>query len=104
MIDAFNASDSVSTGMPDPLFGHSTEPGQITLETETGQLVALLLSRVLASGAEDADQRVPEGFSKILVEIGVNQRIESRVEVANPEEDLDHDVGTITIVAAQRNT
>lgn len=75
----------------------------LLVETEGGQLVALLLARILAPRAKDAHQSVAEGFPEVFVEIGVDQRIESRIEVTDPEEDLDDDVGTVAHVAAQRD-
>ena len=119
MIDSLNTGDSVAAGMPDRparlIFGRGhTESSQIVFATSTmlvllmvkaqsGQLVALLFARILTTSAKDANQRVAKGFPKIFVEVGVNKRIESRIEVADPEEDLDDDVGTVTQFTAQRD-
>jgi hypothetical protein len=119
MIDPLNTGDSVTAGMPDRparlIFGRGhTESSQIVFTTTTvllllsvkaqsGQLVALLLAGILTTSAKDANQRVAKSFPKIFVEVGVNKRIESRIEVADPEEDLDDDVGTVTQFTAQRD-
>lgn len=53
-------------------------------------------------GAESALQRVFERFSEVAVEVGVDERIQRRIEVADPEEDGYDVVGTVACVAAQR--
>ena len=120
MIDSLNTGDSVAAGMPNRparlIFGRGhTESSQIVFSTsstmlvllmvkaQSGQLIALLLAGILTTSAKDANQRVAKGFPKIFVEVSVNKRIESRIEVADPEEDLDDDVGTVTQFTAQRD-
>ena len=107
VIDPLNAGDGVAAGMPDPLLGgRRTEPRQIAVVAgvaKTGQLVSLLLARVPTPSAKHADERVAEGFPEVFVEVGVNQRVEGGVEVADPEEDLDDDVGTVAVLTADRD-
>ena len=42
-------------------------------------------------------------MTKVAVERGVDDRIERRVEVADPEEDRDEDRRRIAVVATQRH-
>jgi len=53
-----------------------------------------------AAGAEQTRQRLGERVSEVTVEIRVDSRVEHGVEVADPEEYADDDVGNRTHVAA----
>lgn len=55
-----------------------------------------------AERAEGALQGVFERFSKVTVKIRVDQWIQRRVRVTDPEEDRDHDVRARTGVAQRR--
>lgn len=49
--------------------------------------------------AEDLAQDVREGVFEVPVRHHVDHRVQRGVEVADPEEDADDDVGTVTVVA-----
>ena len=88
MLDPLNAGDGIAAGMPDCptrlIFGRSyTESPHIVLavlllvvKAERRLLVTLLLPGVLTTRAKNANQRVPESFPEILVEVSVDKRIE----------------------------
>uniref|UniRef100_A0A182QBX4 Uncharacterized protein n=1 Tax=Anopheles farauti TaxID=69004 RepID=A0A182QBX4_9DIPT len=48
-------------------------------------------------------KRVSERFPEVSVEVGVDERVERRVEVADPEQYRDDDIGTRASIAAQRS-
>jgi hypothetical protein len=50
---------------------------------------------------ERALECVLEGLSEVPVEVGVDERVQGRVEVANPEDQHDHAVWTMATLAAQ---
>lgn len=54
--------------------------------------------------AEDALQRAAERLPEVAIEVRVDERIQRGVEVADPEQDGDHDVRTgAALLAAQRH-
>lgn len=44
---------------------------------------------------------VLESLPEVAVEVGVDQRVEGGVEVADPEQHADHNVGAVAGVAAE---
>lgn len=73
MVDALNAGDGVAAGMPDPA-GRVMVVIALVACIQTGHvsvvgvlLVPLQRPRILATGAEDAGQRVPECLPEILL-------------------------------------
>ena len=55
------------------------------------------------ASTEDAEERVAESFPEVFVEVGVDERVQRRVEIADPEEHLDDDVRTVARFPAQRD-
>lgn len=49
---------------------------------------------------KSALQRVFKRFSKVTIKVRIDQWIQCRVCISNPEEDRDHDIGTRTALAA----
>lgn len=115
VLDPLNAGDGVAAGMPDRparlILGRShTESPHVVLavlllvvKAEGRLLVTLLLPGVLTARAKHTNQRVAEGFPEILIEVGVDKRIEGRIEIADPEKDFNDDVGTVAEVTAERD-
>ena len=61
------------------------------------------LALVPAAAAEDTEQRVAERLPEVFVEVGVDKRVQRRVEVTDPEEYLHDDIGTVARFAAERD-
>lgn len=47
---------------------------------------------VLPPVAEQAEQRVAEGLPEVSVKVGVDERVQRGVKVADPEQDRDHNI------------
>ena len=57
-----------------------------------GESAVVLLGGEEAEEAEDLAQDVGEGVLEVAVGHDVDERVEGRVEVADPEEDVHHDI------------
>ena len=51
-------------------------------------------------GTKDTLKSVAKGFPEILVEIGVDERIEGRIEISDPEKDFNDNIGAVTGLSA----
>lgn len=71
----------------------------IVAETRTTYVNVQRHVTILPPVAEQAQQCVAERLTEIAIEVGIDQRIQCRVEVANPEEYGDHNVRHLTPVA-----
>lgn len=57
----------------------------------------------LAAAADEGLDGLLESLAEVAVEVGVDDGIQRRVEVADPEQNLDHDFGAVAVLAAHRD-
>lgn len=66
-----------------------------------GSLV--LKARDLAAAADEGLDGLLESLAEIAVEVGIDDGVQRRVEVADPEQNLDNDFGAVAVLATHRD-
>lgn len=93
---------SLSSPSRDAFVGELDDHHQHVLARRAYSHIVCTVGRTFVPARENALQRVLERLPEVPIEVGVDQRIQCRIEVSDPEQNGNHHVRARARIAAQR--